>query len=148
MEEQDLYFEIKDSGNFVRLKMVTQLYPEAELNWDRDWIDVHVDVKAGAFNGSYKANMRLWEISNFAKQLRVLHEKLAGEARLEGLEGQVNIQIEGDGIGHFVASCILTDRVAASENKLEFELEFDQTDLAIILNQLHTIENQFSTSSE
>jgi len=54
---------------------------------------------------------------------------------------QVEIKIVGDGIGHLHAECEVMD-YAGTGNKLELEINFDQTHIPKIINQLEKITNR------
>ena len=58
------------------------------------------------------------------------------------MEDWIGIQVTGDGLGNFRAACTLRD-AAGIGNTLKFELHFDQTELALMVNSLIRIEEQF-----
>ena len=81
----------------------------------------------------------LWILKN---ELIKLYDELNGIAKFNTFESQVEIKIIGDGIGHLNAECKVMD-IAGIGNKLEFEINFDQTHIPKILNQLEKINNRF-----
>src|SRR5690606_973570 len=101
-----------------------------------------VKVKAGAFSGAFKADFMTVDFVTFKNELAKLYEKLNGIATFHTLESQVEIKISGDGIGHLTAECIVKD-AASFGNKLEFEINFDQTHIPELLNQLKKITDRF-----
>ena len=72
---------------------------------------------------------------------------LNGIATFHTLESQVEIKIVGDGIGHLKAECEVMD-YAGTGNKLVFEINFDQTHIPKILNQLEKITKKFPKIGE
>jgi hypothetical protein len=147
MNEEITYFEISESGNLIRIELIGLNYPTAELDWDRNWIRGFVKVKAGAFSGEFKADFMTVDFVDFKNELIKLYDKLSGIVIFKTLESQVEIKIVGDGIGHLKAECEVMD-YAGTGNKLEFEINFDQTHIPKILNQLEKITNKFPKFGE
>jgi len=142
MTEENIYFEISESGNFIRIELIKQSNPNAELDWDKNWLKGLVKVKAGGFSGEFKADFMTVDFVSFKNELTKLYDKLNGIATFSTLESQVEIKIVGDGIGHLNAECEVMD-YAGIGNKLEFEINFDQTHIPKIINQLEKITNRF-----
>ena len=142
MNDERTFFEISENGDLIRIELIGLNYPEAELDWDRNWIQTFVKVKAGKFTGEFKADFMTIDFINFKNELEILYSKLKGIATFQTLESQVEMKIIGDGIGHLKAECIVMDN-AGIGNKLEFEINFDQTHIPKILNQLEKISIQF-----
>lgn len=126
MNEETTFFEISDTGDFIRIDLIRFNHPNAELNWDKNWVEGYVKVKAGAFSGEFKADFMTVDFVSFKSELTRLYDKLNGIATFNTLESQVEIKIVGDGIGHLKAECEVMD-YAGTGNKLEFEIDFDQT---------------------
>jgi hypothetical protein len=142
MTEENIYFEISESRNFIRIELIKQSNPNAELDWDANWVKGFVKVKAGVFSGEFKAEFMTVDFVSFKNELEKLYYKLNGIATFHTLESQVEIKIIGDGIGHLNAECEVLD-YAGTGNKLIFEINFDQTHIPKILNQLEKITNRF-----
>ena len=113
-------------------------HPEARDYWDGNWLLVTVTVATGAFRGCFEAQLRTDEFLRFREQLRTLYEKLVGPAVFDPIEPWLRIGIEGDGRGHFRASCRADDNPGIG-NVLTFTAEFDQTDLPALLRELDGI---------
>lgn len=142
MTEENIYFEISENGNFIRIELIKQSNPNAELDWDKNWLKGLVKVKAGVFSGEFKAEFMTVDFVSFKNELEKLYYKLNGIATFHTLESQVEIKIIGDGIGHLNAECEVLD-YAGTGNKLIFEINFDQTHIPKILNQLEKITDRF-----
>ena len=112
--------------------------PEATDYWDGNWVHATVTIAAGAFRGSFEAQLRADEFARFRDELRSLYRTLAGRAVFAPMEPWLKIEIEGDGKGHFRASCEAHDRPGTG-NKLTFSVDFDQTDLPAILAGLDAV---------
>ncbi|MEO8236390.1 MAG: hypothetical protein ABI549_13315 [Flavobacterium sp.] len=147
MDEETTYFEITESGDFIRIDLIGLNYPNAELDWDRNWISGIVKVKAGVFSGEFKADFMTVDFFSFKNELVKLYDNLNGIATFHTLESQVEMKIVGDGIGHLNAECVVMDN-AGNGNKLKFEISFDQTHVPKILNQLEKIVNKFPKTGE
>ncbi|MBF0694640.1 MAG: hypothetical protein IR153_06245 [Flavobacterium sp.] len=147
MNEETTYLEISESGNFIRIDLIGFNHPNAELDWDKNWIRGFVKVKAGGFLGEFEADFMTVDFVRFKNELTKLYDNLNGTATFNTLESQVEIKIVGDGIGHLKAECVSMD-YAGTGNKLEFEINFDQTHIPKILNQLEKITNRFPKVGE
>jgi hypothetical protein len=58
------------------------------------------------------------------------------------MEEQLTIDLKGDSLGHYVASCIAIDR-AGIGNRLFFDLEFDQSDIPEIIKGIDSVIREF-----
>ncbi|SIN70035.1 WapI family immunity protein [Algoriphagus halophilus] len=146
-DNETIYFELKDSGDFIRIELMNLNYPNAELDWDRNWIKSNVIVKAGGFSGQFECDLMTTDFERFKKSLSQLYDKLDGTASFNTMEGQVEIKIKGDGIGHFEADCSVMDD-AGIGNKLDFEINFDQTIISEMVRQLNDITKTYPISGD
>lgn len=99
------------------------------------WLSAEVDVAVGSFRGSYPADFDTYAFSEFAKQLAVLDRTVSGSANFTSLEGQLELTLKCDALGHVAVDGTAMD-VAGIGNKLNFELNIDQTHIAGILSSL------------
>ncbi len=130
------------SGEHIIVEPRRRNCPDCVDYWDGNWIGCAIDVRAGRFRGSVNADLRAPEFVSFRDALRVLYDRLSGEATFETVEHWLTIKIGGDGRGHFEAKCELRDAPGMG-NRLEFTLAFDQTDLPSILRGLDAIVDAF-----
>ncbi len=86
---------------------------------DYDWVPATIEVGSGAFSGAYDATLRADDFFRFRDALRPLYESLEGRATFETLEHQLRIVVDGDGKGHFHATCEARDD-ASFGNRLVF----------------------------
>jgi hypothetical protein len=136
------FFEISGNGNFIRIELLGLNYPNADMQSDANWISGNVSVQAGAFSGNFKMEFETTDFPSFKIQLEKLYEKLNGFAVFYTIENQVEIKISGDGNGHLNAACEVVD-FPGYGNKLNFEIDFDQTHLPKIIAQLLQIMNKY-----
>src|SRR4028118_1920231 len=105
MEIDDQSFEIKSSGDFIRIKVISFAHPEAE-GYDRSWLRSSVDINAGAFAGGYIADFQTSDFELLNRDLKRLSLALKGQASFRPLESQLEFDILGDGLGHFEIQCM------------------------------------------
>ncbi|MFD2892801.1 hypothetical protein ACFS5J_12345 [Flavobacterium chuncheonense] len=141
--EEEIFFEIYDSGDFIRLKPINYNNYNSEMDWDKNWIKTKVEIKAGNFVGEYIAEFMTVDFENFEKQFSKLYENLKGIAVFNDLESYLELKIVGDGIGHFEVSVSACDKSGFKSSILKYILDFDQTDLQRMNIQLRKIINKF-----
>lgn len=147
IDEETVFFEISGNGNFVKINLLGLSHPNAELDWDKNWVKGFVEVKAGAFSGGFDADFMTTDFANFRSELEELYNKLTGTATFSTLEDQVNIKIVGDGIGHLIAECYVMD-IAGLGSKLQFEVDFDQTYIPNVIRELEKIISRFPKTGQ
>lgn len=135
-------FEIFDSGNYLRIEPLTRLQFGSDIMSDRNWIDTRISVKAGGFIGQYTMLISTGDFEYFRRDLAGLYDDLAGKIKFSPLEGQLTLDITGDGIGHFRVSGEARDNVGFG-NQLYFKLNFDQTNIKELVSQLEGITRDF-----
>lgn len=141
-KEETIFFELEEGENFLRISVIGFAHPDAELDWDRNWLTSNLTLKAGGFLGKFDCELMTTDFIRFKEQLSKLYEKMNGNAFFDTREEQVAIKIEGDGLGHFRADCTAID-FPGTGNKLEFELNFDQTAIPDLIRQLDSIIHTF-----
>ena len=145
-QAETIFFELKEGANFLRIDIIGFAHPDAELDWDRNWLKSKLTLKVGGFSGQFDCDLMTTDFERFKEQLFELYERMGGIAIFETREEQLTIRIEGDGIGHFQADCMAMD-FPGTGNKLEFELTFDQTFIPDLVTQLDDITRTFPTSA-
>ncbi|WP_458071774.1 WapI family immunity protein [Rhodanobacter sp. BL-MT-08] len=96
---------------------------------------MEVSVQCGAFHGRFPAAFLTGELESFHAQLISLYQTLLGTAKFQTLEGQLELQATGDGLGHVRISGEALDQ-AGIGNKLVFEIVIDQTQLQTSVQML------------
>src|SRR6478609_6773838 len=76
MNEEATYFEISDSGDLIRIEILGLSHPNAEMDWDKNWVKAIVEVKAGVFSGKFKADFMTVDFVSFKNELAKLYDKL------------------------------------------------------------------------
>ncbi|WP_449565221.1 WapI family immunity protein [Luteirhabdus pelagi] len=140
--ESETYLKIQNGSEFVKIEILKQNFPNADLDWDKDSIRCKISAKFGSFSGEFNANLMTFSFDNFKRELIYLYENLEQSATFKGYEDQVKIFIQGDGIGHLDLFCDLKDNVGMG-NELKGELNLDQTYLPDLIEQLDTITSEY-----
>jgi hypothetical protein len=108
--------------------------------WDGNWLASDIIVEVGAFHGQIAAALRVDEIQRFRHGLEVMYRTVSGTARLDSMEGWINLEVKIDGSGHVTVEGEVQDRPGVG-NRLLFEIrELDQTDLPPLIEDLTAIE--------
>lgn len=115
-----------DGGNRLRIEVVGYLAPEPTEPIDADWLRCTVEARAGAFHGAFPVSLLVDELEALYSIVDRLYERLRGSATWHTLEGQIELTLSGDGLGHITAEGTCTD-VAGTGNRLAFTLSSDQT---------------------
>jgi hypothetical protein len=138
----DIYFEIFDGGDLIRLEPIQAYDDTSQLDWDRNWIRTKVTVKGGVFSGQFTADFMTTDFELLKRDFKKLDQDFKGTAKLEPLERQLTLSIAGDGLGHFEVKCTANDQPNYG-GTLSFSLSFDQTELARLINELDKITKAF-----
>jgi hypothetical protein len=141
--EENLYFEINSQGNLLKIETLNQVYENSDLDWDNNWIKCKIYVSGGVFSGNYFAELQTVDFEKFKCDINSLYENLNGVIEFNDLEGYVNIEIKGDGIGHFKCITTCEDFPGINSATLSFEIDFDQTYIKKIVYQLNEITKKF-----
>jgi hypothetical protein len=124
--------------NKVTVEVVNYERAASGESHDDNWVNVAVRVSAGAFSGTFAASFITDEFVAFRSQLRELYKTLKGEATFTTMEGQLALNVVGDGRGGITLKGEALDQPGIG-NCLTFELALDQTYLASTLDGLDQI---------
>jgi hypothetical protein len=91
-----------------------------------DWVKALIQIKVGGFKGEVEIYMCVSDMIMFKEQLEPLYQNLNGVAEFKTIEGQLYIRIEVNKLGHVQVNGYLLDDLV-SDNKLSFEIRYDQT---------------------
>jgi hypothetical protein len=128
--------------NNVTVEVVSYERPASGEYHDDNWVNVAVSVSAGAFSGSFRATFITDEFVAFRSELRELYKTLKGEATFTTLEGQLRLNLEGNGRGGVTLKGEALDQ-SGMGNCLTFEFAIDQTYLLSTLEGLDQIIAEF-----
>ncbi len=140
MTTDELYFELFDGGDLVRLEPLELQYQDSEHDWDKNWIKTLIAIRGGAFSGKFQADFMTVDFEKFKQELTRLYDDLKGSTSFYGMEDYLELKIKGDGHGHFNVDIIACDGLGS---KLNFSLAFDQTQIKELVRQLDKITKHF-----
>jgi hypothetical protein len=143
MESEEVFFEIKAGGDYIRVIPSKLSYKNCDNPWDRNWLTAEVKVKAGAFFGQYEAQFMTVDFREFKKRLEYLYDHLESSAIFEDLEQYLKINIKGDGLGHLEVFCEASDNPGYMARHIMFYLSIDQTYIPQLISQLKEIDHEF-----
>jgi hypothetical protein len=109
---------------------------------DDNWLTVKIGVRAGGFHGKADATILTFEVAAFTAELQMLFAALKGSARFRTLEGQLSLELTGDGKGHIELTGEVEDK-AGIGNRLRFTLQIDQSQLGQSLRELEDVLSKF-----
>ncbi len=142
-ERQEIYFELFDAGDIVRLEPMELIKYDSDIDWDKNWVKTKVTIKGGKFTGQYLGDFMTVDFEKFKQELSRLYDNFKGTANFNDLEGYLELKITGDGIGHFEVDVKACDQPGVNASELTFTMGFDQTELKELVNQLDRIIKQF-----
>jgi len=102
-------------------------------------VNAQIEVVIDGFRAAYVTNLFGGDLPAFREGLARLYSFEAQEAVLDPTEGELRIDIRGDGRGHFEAKCVARKHTAETFPCLTFTLEFDQTEIPTILRELDAV---------
>lgn len=110
--------------------------------YDDNWVRVSVRVSVGAFKGKFPAAFLTSDFAEFRGQLQKLSHSLEGVASFSTLEGQLSLELTGNGRGGIFLKGVAID-VPGTGSRLEFDLELDQSYLPAALEGLDEILDKY-----
>jgi hypothetical protein len=140
--ETEIYFEITDGPDIIKIEPLQWTHQNSDNDWDRNWIRSRVTVKGGAFRGQFTCDLFTSDFELFKRELKSAYDNLKSTATFKTIEGQIEIKCVGDGLGHFTVDCIAMDNAGVG-NELTIAMSFDQTFIPGLLRQLNEITNTF-----
>jgi hypothetical protein len=141
-QSSNIYFEIFDGGDIIRIEPLNAVSENSNVDRDINSITSKITVKGGGFSGEFVADIMTSDFELLKRDLRNLVKNFNGRARFEPLERQLLMDIKGDGLGHFEVNCVAHDHPVHG-GTLTFSLNFDQTEINRLINELEIITKQF-----
>ncbi len=125
-------------GGSERERVAVEVTSKPTNDGGYNWVKAHVSVFVGGFSGNIEANFLTSDFVRFRDGLRILHNDLKGNAVFETLEGQLNLKLSVDKLGHVTVDGEAVD-IAGVGNKLIFQMNFDQSYLSQTLQELDAV---------
>jgi hypothetical protein len=107
-------------------------------SFDDNWLLCSVSVSFGSFSGKFPVSLQTYDFIKFSREMQKLYDCLIGTATFDSLEGQLEINLIGNGRGGIKLEGKCMDNAGVG-NELRFSTEFDQTYLQSIIDDLDDI---------
>lgn len=134
--------------NHLIVQATRRLYPFCTDYDDGNWIETRIEITAGGFRGTIKASLRAEEFQSFRNELALLNSSAATtRAEFSSIEEWLNVRIEREGIGNYIARCAAIDQPNTG-NELKFSVAFNHTEMPAILRSLDKIVEEFPVLGE
>jgi hypothetical protein len=138
MEDYYCGITLIDGDNSLIIKPIKFNCPDSTYPINNS-IESKVTIKAGCFQAEYLADFSSFDYSRFGREIDRLYDNLGGVANFLCDDRFLTIRVVGDGLGHFKADCIAIDSPGYDERSLNFVINFDQTQIKQIVNQVDLI---------
>ncbi|MBO9682864.1 MAG: hypothetical protein J7502_09400 [Flavisolibacter sp.] len=135
-------FTIASNGDYIEIAVINYAYLNSQDTYDKNWLNVVITIKAGAFSGKFKAFFQTSDFVGLFRYLSEAYDNLSKEYKFTTLEEQLEIEFIGDGFGHINIDAVAQDQ-AGIGNTLNFELRIDQTDVKTLIHQLDIILKEY-----
>ena len=123
----------------LSVRILGRTHP-GRVDWEANWLNAEVEIRAGGFRGLFGANLLVGELSSLRDDLSRLYSFELREAAFDAYDGQLSIKIKGDGLGNFTAECDAMDEDGC---RLTFSLSFDQTEIPKTLRGLEALLREY-----
>lgn len=135
-------FAVRRTPDYLEIGVLNYAYPEANDAYDKNWLNVIIQVKAGAFSGKFDAYFQTADFIGLWHQLKELYNDLGKQFKFSTLEDQLTMDFTGDELGHININVRAQDQAGVG-NILEFDLNIDQTDVKVLIDQLNEIIREY-----
>ncbi len=122
---------IGSSSEFVKIVL-------PKSNPIHEWVDAEAEISVHCFRGTVRIGLLRMDLEVFLTQLRTLYNSLHGCANFSHLDGQFELELQATATGQIKLTGTAWSQ-ATYENKLEFELQLDQTFLEEPIKQLENL---------
>lgn len=135
--------EITDGSARLTIEVLARSYA-AEDYWDGNWVVTPIKVMLPGFQVKFSEGLHLSELHGFYQDLKRLYSELEGTARLDAMEGFLDLKAEVDSQGHIHWSVEIAHPVGSgNEARLQFVMDSDQSYLPALLDQIEAVLNGF-----
>lgn len=134
--EEELFFEINESGRYLKLIPSRFLYDNGEF--DEDLLGVKILAKSGGLQANIHGVFMWQDFKSLYIEMQKLSNELNHSFEFENLESDLHLNVKGDGVGNiYITISVYED--FTHDSKLIFTLNPDQSFLNDILKQLYKI---------
>lgn len=108
----------------LRIWIHGRQFPDANDYWDANWLNV--TVQCGAHGSSVLVNgniIHLSEISHFLSGVEILYKNLKGQAKMDCMEPELNVELEAENLGHIKLTVNITPDHLYQQHTFVFEID-------------------------
>lgn len=109
-----------EGGDYLKISPTRRSHPAATDYWDANWLDCSIEFRTGGFRGTIAGSLRTDELDSFNEALTQTYEDRRSPASFADLDGHLQIEIRGDGLGHLTAECAVAQN-AGTGPEVRFE---------------------------
>jgi hypothetical protein len=142
-----LNFIIIGEDTQIEIEVIRRKYPNATDYWDINWVDCTVSVNIPGYKAHFSADLTTNEIRDFYSELIRMETNLKGQAKLNNLDGYLDVEGEMNNTGRIIWSAELC-YPAGYGAKLSFDFEADQSFLKELIKQLEQILTVFPVTGK
>jgi hypothetical protein len=126
----------------VLIRPLSRSQPDLFDFKDGNWIDCELQIAAGGFRGSFRADLRSEEFQSFSEEMAALRRTPDGTATFSTVDGQIALSLTGDAAGSVRVAGEAID-AAENGNRLQFSFDIDQAHVASICQSLNDLLSAF-----
>lgn len=135
--------EITDGTARLTIEVLARSYGTEDY-WDGNWVVTPIKVMLPGFQAKFSEGLHLSELHGFYQDLKRLYSELEGTARLNAMEGFLDLKAEMDAQGHIHWSVEISHPVGSgNEARLQFAMHSDQSYLPVLLDQIEAVLEEF-----
>jgi hypothetical protein len=136
-------FLIQANDGHIYLKIETAFeFPTNTCHWGGYDTQSRIEIRSGNYSVNGQVYISTGNLYDFFRQFEECYRTLKGTATLESYEKNLVIKLEFDGEGHAIITGTFNE-MQHTLNKLDFEMNTDQTFLAETLSSLTMIYEKF-----
>ena len=84
----------------VQIDVLSYEHPaDSSDRYDRNWLRAEAFVHIESFSATQPLSILTWDLTSFLKPMEKLHKTLKGKASFETRENQIELVLNGDGLG-------------------------------------------------
>jgi hypothetical protein len=137
-----MQFSIKGNQEIVTIDVQSRTYPHSDEYWDGNWINSTIEVVVPGYRAYFCGELRTDEIFQFLQDLKEMYNSLSGFAKLNSMEGLIELYAEINPLGKLQWTGKTTYPIGIG-NTLEFRLCNDQSFVPNLISELQLVMKQF-----
>ena len=144
---EPLEFKIYANDGFVKIHLATVYgYPNETCHWGGYDTQSQLEIKSQGLTVLTNLYISTGELYNFYEQLSKAYDSLTGTANLTSYEGNLNIVITFDNLGHANIEGKYREYIEPSYS-VEFEMSTDQSYLKETVEELERIYQKYGNNT-